>query len=157
MKIHLIWAQDSNGGIGINNELPWHISEDLKNFKSLTKNFAIIMGRKTWDSLKIKPLPNRRNIVMSSNIIENIECYNSLNDLFDNLNNLSNVFVIGGATIYKLFYLQSQELHITFINKNVDKIDTFFPIKISQIEKDFKKINSIDLTKDAVYTHWIRK
>ena len=56
MKIHLIWAQDSNGGIGINNELPWHISEDLKNFKSLTKNFAIIMGRKTWDSLKIKPL-----------------------------------------------------------------------------------------------------
>ena len=157
MKIHLIWAQDLNGGIGIKNQLPWHISEDLQNFKSLTVNSTIIMGRKTWDSLKIKPLPDRRNIVISSNIIENIECYNSLNDLFDNLNNLYNIFVIGGATIYKLFYPQSKELHITFINKNVDKIDTFFPIKISQIEKDFKKINSIDLTKDAVYTHWIRK
>ena len=65
MEIHLIWAQDQNGGIGQNGKLPWHISEDLKNFKSLTINSTIIMGRKTWDSLPIKPLPNRKNIILS--------------------------------------------------------------------------------------------
>ena len=64
MKIHLIWAQDEKGGIGKNGQLPWHIIEDLKNFKLLTKNSTIIMGRKTWDSLPIKPLPERENIVL---------------------------------------------------------------------------------------------
>ena len=66
MIIKLIWAQDSSGGIGINNKLPWHFSEDLQKFKSLTLNSTIVMGRKTWESLKIKPLPKRKNIVLSS-------------------------------------------------------------------------------------------
>ena len=65
MGIHLIWAQDKNGGIGKDGKLPWHISEDLKNFKSLTLHSTIIMGRKTWESLPIKPLPDRNNIVLS--------------------------------------------------------------------------------------------
>ena len=60
MQIHLIWAQDQNGGIGKNGNLPWHISEDLKNFKKITFGSTIVMGRKTWDSLPIKPLPKRR-------------------------------------------------------------------------------------------------
>ena len=66
MEIHLIWAQDKNGGIGKDGKLPWHISEDLINFKKITSNNTIIMGRKTWESLPKKPLPNRRNIVLSS-------------------------------------------------------------------------------------------
>ena len=49
MNIHIIWAQDNNGGIGKDNKLPWHISEDLINFKKITSNNTIIMGRKTWD------------------------------------------------------------------------------------------------------------
>ena len=77
MEIHLIWAQDNNGGIGLNGKLPWHISEDLKNFKKITSNSTIIMGRKTWDSLPIKPLPNRENIVMSSDNIKNVISFNS--------------------------------------------------------------------------------
>ena len=157
MNINLIWAQDLNGGIGIKNQLPWYISEDLQNFKSLTVNSTIIMGRKTWDSLKIKPLPKRRNIVMSSNLIKSVECYNSVDILLNEVKNISKIFVIGGSEIYKLFYSKSTELHITFIDKNVDNIDTFFPIKISQIQKEFKKITSIDLTKDAVYTNWVKK
>ena len=72
MDIHLIWAQDENGGIGQNGKLPWHISEDLKNFKSLTLNSTIIMGRKTWDSLPIKPLPNRKNIILSRNLTSSL-------------------------------------------------------------------------------------
>ena len=77
MIIHLIWAQDNNGGIGLNGQLPWHISEDLKNFKKITSNSTIIMGRKTWDSLPKKPLPNRENIVMSSSNIPNAISFNS--------------------------------------------------------------------------------
>ena len=69
MNIHIIWAQDNNGGIGKDNKLPWHISEDLINFKKITSIHTIIMGRKTWDSLPKKPLPNRRNIVLSSNTL----------------------------------------------------------------------------------------
>ena len=157
MNIQLIWAQDLKGGIGINNKLPWHISEDLQNFKSLTVNSTIIMGRKTWDSLKVKPLPNRRNIVMSSNVIKDIECYSSIDTLLNEIKNLSNIFVIGGSEIYKLFYPKSKELHISFVDKNIETIDTFFPISINQIKKEFKKISYIELTKDTVYTKWIRK
>ena len=69
MEIHLIWAQDLNGGIGKDGKLPWHISEDLKNFKKITSNHPVIMGRKTWDSLPIKPLPNRRNIILSNSLL----------------------------------------------------------------------------------------
>ena len=79
MEVHLIWAQDKNGGIGKNNMLPWHISEDLINFKKITSNHTIIMGRRTWESLPKKPLPNRRNIVLSSKKIKNTETYSSIN------------------------------------------------------------------------------
>ena len=58
MNIHMIWGQDTNNAIGRDGTLPWHFSEDLKNFKKLTTGYTIIMGRKTWDSLPIKPLPN---------------------------------------------------------------------------------------------------
>ena len=73
MKIHLIWAQDENGGIGKDGNLPWHISEDLKNFKRLTSSFTILMGRNTWESLPVRPLPKRRNIVLSSNEVPDVE------------------------------------------------------------------------------------
>ena len=80
MRIQLIWAQDKNGGIGKNGKLPWHISEDLKNFKKITKNHPIIMGRVTWESLPFKPLPRRRNIILSSQAIKGAEVYNSIDD-----------------------------------------------------------------------------
>ena len=73
MKIQLIWVQDENGGIGKKGKLPWHIPEYLKNFKHITLNNAVVMGRITWDSLPIKPLPRRRNIVLShSKLDENL-------------------------------------------------------------------------------------
>ena len=78
MEIHLIWAQDINGGIGKDGKLPWHLSEDLKNFKKITSGYPVIMGRKTWDSLPIKPLPNRRNIILSNSKFKNLEVYNNV-------------------------------------------------------------------------------
>ena len=106
MKIHFIWAQDVNGGIGENGKLPWHISEDLKNFKSLTYNSTVIMGRKTWDSLPIKPLPNRQNIVLSTKQQNSVTTYSSFEKCYEELNKqqLEKVFIIGGRSIYKLFY-----------------------------------------------------
>ena len=85
MDIELIWAQDQNGGIGKDGKLPWHISEDLQNFKKITSGSPIIMGRKTWESLPFKPLPNRRNIVLSSKQLDNIETYRSIDDCIKNL------------------------------------------------------------------------
>ena len=103
MEIHLIWAQDFKGGIGKNGQLPWHISEDLKNFKKITLDSTIIMGRKTWDSLPFKPLPKRRNIVLSSSDISNIEVYHNVENCIEILKkeSISKIFIIGGASIYK--------------------------------------------------------
>ena len=156
MKIKLIWAQDLNGGIGFKNDLPWLSKEDLRNFKLITLNSTIVMGRKTWDSLKIKPLPKRRNIVLSSNPIENVECYKSIDNMINNLKNETSVFVIGGAQIYKIFYPLADELHISFINKNNNEVDTYFPVEISNIKKKYKKITSKNLSSDVTYTVWIK-
>jgi len=75
MRINLIWAQDENGGIGKQGRLPWHLPEDLKNFKKLTLHHPVIMGRITWEGLPLKPLPQRRNIVISKTHRDDIECY----------------------------------------------------------------------------------
>ena len=156
MEIHLIWAQDNNGGIGLNGKLPWHISEDLKNFKKITSNSTIIMGRKTWDSLPIKPLPNRKNIVMSSNNITNVISFNSYERCVENLRkkNIEKVFIIGGRSIYKLFFNNADYLHITNIHNINNKINEFFPISINIIKNKFKNIHIKKLCSEATYTLW---
>ena len=65
MSVTLILAAAENGVIGKDGAIPWHISDDLKRFKALTMDKTIVMGRKTWDSLPRKPLPGRRNIVVT--------------------------------------------------------------------------------------------
>ncbi|MBC8311549.1 MAG: dihydrofolate reductase [Candidatus Marinimicrobia bacterium] len=156
MKIHLIWAQEKDGGIGINNDLPWHISEDLKNFKKLTLNTPIIMGRKTWESLPFKPLPKRRNVVLSSQSMDGVECYTSVDDCRFALADESDIFVIGGAQIYKAFYAHAHHLHITMIDEKTAEIDTYFPIPLSEIETSFVQKTSEALTNNAQYTYWTK-
>jgi len=154
MKIHLIWAQENDGGMGINNDLPWHISADMKNFKKLTLNRPVIMGRKTWESLPFKPLPKRRNVVLSSKQISGVECYTSIDDCLTELKTETDIFVIGGAQIYKSFFPYANSLHITFIDEKTDGIDTYFPIPLSQIERSFIRKESQLLTETAQYTCW---
>lgn len=159
MEIHLIWAQDNNNAIGVNGDLPWHIPEDLKNFKKLTLNKPIIMGRKTWDSLKFKPLPKRRNLVLSSSQkINKAEVYNNINFMLNELINSGEkcIFIIGGAQVYKEFWDLATHLHITFISGKCKNADTFFPIKYDIIEKEFKKVDSEILTDIAEYQLWKR-
>ena len=158
MQIHLIWAQDQNGGIGKNGNLPWHISEDLKNFKKITFGSTIVMGRKTWDSLPIKPLPKRRNIILSSKTAINIEYYNSIEKCIKILSNehIKKLYVIGGSSIYDGFFKYADELHITQINNIYEGIDTYFPISMSEIYKNYTKANEVYLSDIAIYSNWTR-
>ena len=159
MEIHLIWAQDVNGGIGKNGELPWHISEDLQNFKKITINSTIIMGRKTWDSLPIKPLPKRRNIVLSRNLQSNIEVFRSYDDCVNTLKKekLKKVFIIGGRSIYNLFFHNADFLHLTKIDLLEANINEYFPVPMKKINKNFNQISEKKITSKAIYTVWKRK
>ena len=159
MQIHLIWAQDINGGIGREGKLPWHISEDLQNFKKLTLDSIIIMGRKTWESLPIRPLSKRRNIVLSRNEVPNIEYYTSIKECIEKLNDddIEKLFVIGGSTVYRNFIYRANELHITQVDKVTEGIDTFFPVTMLKIKNEFEKINETKLNNKTIYTQWIKK
>ncbi|MAV64975.1 MAG: dihydrofolate reductase [Candidatus Marinimicrobia bacterium] len=159
MNVELIWAQDENGGIGKEGKLPWHISEDLQNFKKITLNSVIIMGRKTWDSLPFKPLPKRRNIILSSKKNNNVETYTNIENCLNALkaDKIDTLFVIGGRSLYNNFYSKASYLHITIIHLKEDGIDTFLSISMKQIKKDFTKIKTQKLSDDAIYTKWARK
>ena len=156
MEIHLIWAQDKNQGIGVNGKLPWHIAEDLKNFKKITSNSIVVMGRKTWESLPIKPLPNRRNIVLSSSKQNKIETFRSYQSCLNKLKheNVNKIFIIGGRSIYKIFYNQAMFLHITKIHLLNSAIDEYFPIDMNDVKQNFIKINTTKLSSQATYTLW---
>ena len=159
MDIHLIWAQDSNGGIGKNGKLPWHISEDLKNFKKITSNSTIIMGRKTWESLPLKPLPNRRNIVLSKTKQNQVETYNSYESCIEQLteDNIEKIFIIGGRSIYKLFFNSANFLHITKIDLLEEGINEFFPINFTEIKNNFNLTLENKISPNATYTFWENK
>lgn len=108
--IAAVVAADLNWGIGRKGELLTHIPNDLKHFKSLTENNTVIMGRKTWDSLPKKPLPNRKNIIISNTLDlhnENVECLNlekGKEYIKQFIDTNEKCFVIGGGIIYKEFF-----------------------------------------------------
>ena len=131
--ISAIVAVDENWGIGFNGELLEQIPEDLKYFRELTTDNIVVMGRKTWDSLPIKPLPNRFNIIISrqekqyeSNsftwIITLEKCIQTmLNDDIDEY------FIIGGGQIYKELLPFCDRVYVTKIFKSHNNVDTYFP------------------------------
>ncbi|MDR1544192.1 MAG: dihydrofolate reductase [Prevotellaceae bacterium] len=128
MRISIIVAVADNGAIGKNNALLWHISDDLKRFKSLTENHSVIMGRKTYFSLPFRPLKNRRNIVVSNTLqkIDGAETVKSIQEAFELCNAENEVFIIGGASIYEQTINIADKIYLTKIYKNFDG-DTFFP------------------------------
>ena len=104
--VNVVLACCKDGGIGINSKLPWNIKEELKLFKMITNNGTVIMGYNTWESLPIKPLPNRTNVVLTtskkSSIIEKYKNVIVLDNIKVALKQYSNnqCFYIGGASIY---------------------------------------------------------
>ena len=113
----ILVAVSPEGIIGKNNTIPWHYSADLKRFKRLTTGKTIIMGRKTWESLPIKPLPNRRNIVISRSSLENVDCFRSIDEALETCE--GDIWFIGGAGIYEEAMLKSDVIDMTLVPDNI--------------------------------------
>ena len=99
------------------------------------------------------------NIIQSSKIINDMECYSSINLCLESLkqDGIPDIFVIGGRMIYDSFYPYANVLHITFVNQSDDDIDTFFPISIDEIKKTYQITKEKKLVDDCIYTKWIKK
>ncbi|CDG82852.1 dihydrofolate reductase [Janthinobacterium agaricidamnosum] len=126
-QINIIVATDAGGGIGINNTLPWRLPEDMAHFKRLTSGHPVIMGRKTYDSIG-RPLPNRRNIVITRNpdwSRDGIEAVTSLAAAVA-LVGAAPAYIIGGAEIYSQAMDVADRLIVTEIARTFD-CDAFFP------------------------------
>ena len=127
--ISIIVAIAENYAIGKNNDLLWHIPEDLKRFKRLTTGHPVIMGKKTYESLPRRPLPNRVNIVITDDpedLFEQCVMAFSIEDALTKLNPSDENFIIGGASVYRQFLPFSDRLYITWVHKSFDG-DVFFP------------------------------
>lgn len=127
MTVSSIVAMGENNAIGKNNQLLWHMPADLKHFKDITSGKSIIMGRKTFDSVG-KPLPKRRNIVVTRQdiAIPGCEVVKSVEEGLELCKGEEEVFIGGGAEIYKLAMHLTDRIYLTIIHKNFDA-DTFFP------------------------------
>jgi dihydrofolate reductase len=129
MKISCIVAADKNNGIGKNNQLLCHLPVDLKYFKNLTTHHAILMGRKTFESIG-KPLPNRTNIIISRSElnIEGTYCFKSIDEgiSFAKSQNETELFIIGGDSIYQQSMHVLDTVYLTRIHY-IFEADAFFP------------------------------
>lgn len=144
-KFSLILACSCNGGIGFENKLPWNIPDDLKKFKEITSQVndenninAIVMGRNTWESLPKKPLPNRKNIVLTLNpeyeLGNKAIVANSMEEvfMFCSQKNVEKIFIIGGSEIYKECLNNYREyidkIYLTVVIDKFYKCDKFIDL-----------------------------
>lgn len=129
-RIALIAAMDRHHVIGKKNQLPWHLPNDLKRFKELTTGHAILMGRKTWESIG-RPLPNRRNIVLSRredlDLPDGVQQVKTTEEALALLAGERMLFVIGGGEVYEQFLPLADELFLTEVHTDVAGGDAFFP------------------------------
>lgn len=166
MKFSLVVAVDQGFGIGKNNTMPWHLPLDLKHFSNITtmvqdskKTNAVIMGRKTWDSLpeKHRPLKNRVNVVLSRgelNLPEGVLLFHSLEEALKSLeenyqqnSQIENVFVIGGANIFEqaIKHHDCQTVYLTQIDQTFN-CDTFFPKE--SLQKNFSLKSTSEVSEE---------
>jgi dihydrofolate reductase len=143
--IKIIAAVSENMVIGKDNKIPWHYPEDLKHFKEMTLDSVVIMGKKTFESIG-KPLPRRKNIVITSNPINEIECYSSLEDAL-NFYQFNQIWLIGGRSIYEQGMEYANEIHLTRIPIYIEGDDV---IKFPNINESFSKKETIKI-RDNLY------
>ena len=158
--ICLIAAVSKNLPIGLHNQMPWHIPEDLKYFKEVTTGHPIIMGRKTFQSIG-HPLLERRNIVLTRDIHfshPEVEVIHDIEETLKLCNTLSTCFIIGGGEIYKALLPHADYLYLTLVDQIVEG-DTSFPL----YQDYFECIQSIPIPNQSLYdfkitfTVWKRK
>lgn len=139
MSLSIIAAMSANRVIGINNTIPWKLPEDLKYFKKLTLGKSIIMGRKTFESIG-RALPSRENIVMTQQQtyqVQGVKVAHSLKEAIELAEN-PEIFIIGGAEIYKQSLPLVETVYLTLIEKNFDG-DAYFPkldLKVWQLVQE---------------------
>ena len=142
-KFNIIVAIENKRGIGFNGNLPWgYLYHDMKHFRNITqtvtnnkKQNAVIMGRRTWDNLPHRPLPNRKNIVITSQSMqdeENVSYHSDFISALDHCNrdpDIENIFVIGGEKVYKaaISHMNCHKIYLTSIHENFT-VDTYFPL-----------------------------
>jgi dihydrofolate reductase len=127
MSISFILAMDRNRGIGMNNNLPWHLPADMANVKKLTLGHTLIMGRKTFESLR-RPLPGRTNVILTQNPTYQAPGCIIIHTVEEALTRFKaeELFIFGGAEVYKLFMPYVDKMYVTYIDEAF-QADTFFP------------------------------
>jgi dihydrofolate reductase len=129
MTLTAIAAVAQNGVIGNNNDLIWHLPDDLKHFKNLTKGHTIIMGRKTWESIGARPLPHRKHIIITRNsdyVAEGATVVTTLAEALDLAKDDDQPFIVGGGEIYQLAMPYLNRMELTVVHHNFEG-DTHFP------------------------------
>ena len=152
MNISIIVAMSKNRVIGKDNTMPWHLSDDLKNFKSITMGKTIIMGRLTYESIG-KPLPGRKNIILSRSLThKEVPVYKTINEALQSVKDEDEVFIIGGQEIYTQTINLAARIFITKIDENIQG-DKYFP------EVDFEAwdlVSSENYSKNEKNSHNFR-
>ena len=127
--ISMIAAMTADRVLGKDNQIPWHVSHDQKNFKKVTTGHVVIMGRNTFDSMG-RPLPKRRNIVVSRTMVpgERVEVYRDIATALEKAGvGGADIFIIGGAQIYEQCMPYADTMHLSYIKGDYEG-DTFFPV-----------------------------
>lgn len=144
--ISFIVAMDRQRLIGKNKSLPWHLPADLQYFKRITTGHAVIMGRKTYESIG-KPLPNRKNLVITRQKdlhLEGCITFSSVADLLAAVGQEEEAFVIGGAEVFQQFFPVAERMYITFIDDTFQG-DTYFP---AYDEEEWRLVRCVEGIKD---------
>ena len=126
-RISIIVAVAANWAIGKDNDLLWHISEDMRWFKRHTQGHPVVMGKKTWESLPIRPLPKRTNIVITDNPADCFE------EAIHRMDEHQENFIIGGGSVYTQFLPLVQKIYLTRVHQDFEG-DVFFP---ALLDKDW--------------------
>ncbi len=158
MTLSILVAHDQQRVIGVDNTLPWHLPNDLKHVKKLSTNHTLVMGRATFDSIG-KPLPNRRNVVLTRNKSfqhEGVDVIHSMEDIFDLP---GHVFVFGGQSLFEAMIDKVDDMYITVIEDKFNG-DTFFPpytFEDWEVESSVKGELDEKNTIPHTFLHLIRK
>jgi len=144
-RIGLVWAEARGGVIGRDGGMPWHVPEDLAHFRELTTGHPVIMGRRTWESFpkRFRPLPDRRNIVVTTDAAwaaDGAERASSLDDALALAGGAPEVWVIGGSRLFAEAIERASVLEVTELDLEVDGGDTFAPSRdgwaVARVEPD---------------------
>lgn len=162
MKIAMIAAMSNNRVIGINNDLPWHLPDDMKYFMETTSGRTVIMGRKNYESIpaKFRPLPNRENLLITRQIdyqADGCHIFLNIEEAIEHARKSGEqmLFIIGGGQIYSLGMNWCDEIYLTEIDAHIDNGEVFFPEmgdewteeSRTRHEKDEKHAYSFDFVK----------